>query len=248
MTRFSTTLAAVGLMTCATAHGGDWLGKAEAGYVMARGNTDTDSANAKIDVAYEVELWKHSLYAAALYGMNNEIKSAERWETRLQSDYKLTERVFVFGALRYEQDHFSGFDYQGSATVGVGYKFIDTEATKLTGTLGGGYRRLRPEQLIKDDSGQVIQRIPGEESSEFVGNAGAKFEHQLTASTKILDTLLVESGSTNTFAQNDLSLEVSMTDTLALALGYSVRHNTDPPPGLEKTDRLTTVNLVYNLK
>ena len=39
-----------------------------------------------------------------------------------------------------------------------------------------------------------------------------------------------------------------MTDTLAISLGYSVRHNTDPPPGLEKTGRQTTANLLYNLK
>ena len=44
---------ATGLAMLAPAQAGDWLGKAEAGYVMARGNTDTDSANAKIDVAYE---------------------------------------------------------------------------------------------------------------------------------------------------------------------------------------------------
>src|SRR5687768_16814423 len=102
MARFPAALATAGLMTCATAQGGDWLGKTEAGWVMARGNTDTDSANAKVDIAYELEQWKHSLYAAGLYGTNNEIKSAERWEARLQSDYKLTERTFVFGALRYE--------------------------------------------------------------------------------------------------------------------------------------------------
>jgi putative salt-induced outer membrane protein YdiY len=36
-----------------------------------------------------------------------------------------------------------------------------------------------------------------------------------------------------------------MTDTLALSLALDVRHNTDPPAGLEKTDTLTTVNLVY---
>jgi putative salt-induced outer membrane protein YdiY len=39
-----------------------------------------------------------------------------------------------------------------------------------------------------------------------------------------------------------------MTDVLALAVGYSVRHKTDPPPGVEKTDTLTTINLVYELK
>jgi putative salt-induced outer membrane protein len=39
-----------------------------------------------------------------------------------------------------------------------------------------------------------------------------------------------------------------MTDVLALAVGYSVRHNTDLPVGFENTDTLTTINLVYELK
>jgi putative salt-induced outer membrane protein YdiY len=39
-----------------------------------------------------------------------------------------------------------------------------------------------------------------------------------------------------------------MMERLALAVGYAVRHNTDPPAGFEKTDTLTTINLVYELK
>jgi putative salt-induced outer membrane protein len=39
-----------------------------------------------------------------------------------------------------------------------------------------------------------------------------------------------------------------MTDVLALAVGFSVRHSTDPPFGFEETDTLTTANLVYELK
>jgi putative salt-induced outer membrane protein len=41
---------------------------------------------------------------------------------------------------------------------------------------------------------------------------------------------------------------VKMSDKLALAVGYAVRHNTDPPPAFKKTDTLTTVNLVYQIK
>ena len=48
--------------------------------------------------------------------------------------------------------------------------------------------------------------------------------------------------------QNDLALQVKMTDVLALAVGFSVRHNTDPPVGFEETDTLTTINLVYEIK
>ena len=48
-------------------------------------------------------------------------------------------------------------------------------------------------------------------------------------------------------APNKKSRE-QMTDVLALAVGFSVRHNTDPPVGFEETDTLTTVNLVYEIK
>jgi putative salt-induced outer membrane protein len=39
-----------------------------------------------------------------------------------------------------------------------------------------------------------------------------------------------------------------MTESLALAVGYAVRYNSDPPPLSESTDTLTTINLVYNIK
>ena len=56
----------------------------------------------------------------------------------------------------------------------------------------------------------------------------------------------MEAGSTNTFAGNDLALEVKMSERFGLSLGYGVRYNSDPPPGLESTDTLMTVNLSYS--
>ncbi len=104
------------------------------------------------------------------------------------------------------------------------------------------------QQLIKDANGVVIQRIKGETLEDVVANAGVQYEQQITGTTKLIDKFLMEAGSDNTFAQNDFSIEVSMTDILALSVGHSVRRNSDPPPGQEQTDRLTTVNLVYNIK
>ena len=48
--------------------------------------------------------------------------------------------------------------------------------------------------------------------------------------------------------QNDIGIQVKISDVLALAAAYSVRHNTDPPLGFGKTDTLTTLNLVYEIK
>ncbi len=58
---------ALSMLPALPAHA-DWSGKAEAGYVMARGNTDTDSANAKFELARARERWKHAIAATALYG------------------------------------------------------------------------------------------------------------------------------------------------------------------------------------
>lgn len=217
----------------------DWTGKAEAGVVFSRGNTETTTANGKLDVANELDKWKHSAFLAALYAesensLTSELEtSAERYEARWQSDYKFTPRAYWFGGLRYERDEFSGFDYQASLTTGIGYRFIDTERTKFYGQAGVGYRQLK-------DS------LSGEKDDEIIYRGDLGFEQQLTANTKLTDKLIVEAGATNTFAGNDLALEVKMSERFGLSLGYGVRYNSDPPPGLESTDTLMTVNLTYS--
>ena len=97
-----------------------------------------------------------------------------------------------------------------------------------------------------EDTGVLIEE--GESDSEAVFRGTLDFQHQLTPNTSVIDKFIVEAGADNTYLQNDLSLQVKMTDVLALAVGYSVKHNTDPPVGFEETDTLTTVNLVYLMK
>jgi putative salt-induced outer membrane protein len=222
-----------------------WSGKGQLGYVMSRGNSDADSANAMLDVILLRNSWKHVLSLDGLYGRSAGITSAERVDARLQSDYTINAHVFAFGALSYQDDRFSGFQYQASGSAGIGYKFIDSSTTKLAAQLGVGYRSLRPEDLIKDDSGAVVERVPLETQSEAVGTAGIDFDHQFNASTKLTDKFLLESGSSNTSIKNDLALEVKMSKKLSLAAGFGVRDNTKPPAGLKRTDTVTTLNLVY---
>jgi putative salt-induced outer membrane protein len=238
---------AFGALSAPPAHA-DWVGTGEAGALLSRGNADATSANAKLDVSRESGLWKNSAFLGLLYGENAAFATAQRAEARWQTDYKLTERLFWFGALRGEQDRFSGFQYQATLSTGVGYKFIENERTKFSGTLGAGYRRLRPETLVKSDAGEVLSRFKGEPASDAVASAGLDLDHQITATTKVLGKLLVEAGAENTAVQNDIALQVSMTEALALSVGYGVRYNTEPPVGSKSTDQLTTVNLVYHIK
>ncbi|HET7812530.1 MAG TPA: DUF481 domain-containing protein [Steroidobacteraceae bacterium] len=224
-----------------------WTGKAELGLLFTDGNSESKSANGKLDLTHEGQTWKQNIFASALYG-EAEFATAERYELRYQVDRKLTDRLSWFVAARGEEDKFSGFAYQATLSTGVTYQFIDSTVTKWDGSVGVGYRRLQPQILIETPAGEVLDRIKGEEDSEPVATLGSNFEHSFTESTKITNKFLAESGSDNTSIADDLALQVSMSEKLALAVGLGVRYNTDPPPLAETTDTQLTVNLVYNIK
>ena len=167
--------------------------------------------------------------------VTEDVTSADRWELRGESQYSLTERGYLFGALRYEDDAFTDYEYQATASGGYGYRFIMTETTKLEGQIGAGYR-------------QAELRLTGEQEDGAIARGAINFEHKLTGTTLIYDRFLVEAGSDNTFYQNALGIEVKINDTFALGLDYAVRHNTDVLPGTDKTDQVLTANLVYGFK
>lgn len=239
------TMVGVALAAALPAHA-DWTGKGEAGLVISSGNTQTTTGNAKLNLAYEAGNWKNSYGLAGLYASDDTGRTAQRWEAFTQSDYNFSPKSFWFGAARYEDDAFSGFVYQASVSSGVGRKFINTDRTKFTGTVGLGYKFIETEDSFDPVTGALLEA--GDSSSEAVGRGTLDLDHKITDTTSVVDKFVVEAGSDNTFVQNDLSLQVKINHSLALAVGYSVRHNTDPPLGFEKTDTLTTVNLVYEIK
>lgn len=225
---------AFGGLASATA-AADWSGKGTFGGVLARGNTETETINLNIDVENKLDRWTHKAGASMLRTVTDDVTSADRWELRGESQYSLTGRSYVFGALRYEDDAFTDYDYQATLSGGYGYRFITNDTTKLEGQIGAGYR-------------EAEVRLTGEQQDGIIARGALDFEHKLTATTLVYDRFLVESGSDNTFIQNALGVEVKINDTFALGLDYAVRHNTDVLPGTDKTDQVLTANLVYGFK
>jgi putative salt-induced outer membrane protein len=224
---------------------GQWIGKGQLGFLSSHGNSDSESLNANVDLLRYDGPWKNEIYVGGLYGKNSGIVSAERWETRGQSNYTVSGDLFAFGGLRYEHDLFDGFQYQYSVTGGMGYKLINTDSTKLTAQVGAGYRRLRPEIIDKDDTGEVISRTPLDATGEAIGTVGVDFSYAFTKTTIFSNKFLMEAGSSDTLLHDDLALTVKMSDKLALSVGYGITDNTKPPPPLKKLDTVASVNLVF---
>ena len=229
---------------------GGWTGTGELGLAMARGNSRSESLNTRLRFAREDTQWKNSFGLSALRsraevsgdfdGDGVEERryetSANRYDVAGSTAYRFNERNHLSGTARYEHDDFSSFDYQGTVALGYGRRFIDSERTSFSGEIGPGYRR-------------ACTAVDGEVQSNLIGRALVEFRHQLTDNTELSNTLLVESGKDNTFAQNDLGVSVAMNERFALKAGLQARHNTEVEDAeTRRTDTLTTVNLVYTFR
>lgn len=220
-----------GWLVC-PAQASEWSGKGEFGLVFARGNSDTETLNLALDFQRESEQWRNHLRATALRSSDDGELNAERYTLAHTSGYNLDEVSYLLGALRYDRDEFSSFDYQASASVGYGRKLLDSETHRLTVEVGPGVRWSQP-------------KATGSSESELIGRLSGDYAWTLSETANLSNVLLVEAGSDNTFAENETALNVAINARFALKLALAIRHNTDTDPGVEETDTLTTANLVY---
>jgi putative salt-induced outer membrane protein len=241
-------LALAATLPC-TVSAADWTGTGELGLAATRGNARSENLNGKLAFKTEDAQWKHSYSLAALRAKGEVVGdfdgdgtpeesfelNANRYEFGASSALKVNEVSSWVAALRYENDDFAPFEYQSTFSLGYGHNFIKSDATTLSAEIGPGLRRAKNASTGENESDGIVRGL-------------LDYKHKLTGNTELFNTTLMEAGSDNTFAQNDFGVSVAMNESFALKAGLQLRHNTEVGPGVKKTDSLTTVNLVYNIK
>ena len=211
-----------------------WEGAGEFGLVATTGNTESTALNLKLNFIYTTENWRHRFTGTALMTSEDGNKDNERYTAEVQSDRALNEKSWIFGSFRWDADKFGSYDPQLVFSAGYGRQLMKSEKHELKGEIGAGYRKL-------------TERVSGESSSDAIARFLLDDYWQVFSTTAWTNRLLVETGKNNTFTQFDTGLTVSMTDRFAIKLGFQIRNNSDIPPGdTEKTDTVTSANLVYN--
>ena len=236
------------LSALATSAFAQWKGAGEFGLAITGGNTDTQNVNGKLGLINENDAWKHEFGVGILRSEVSDFRTANRSDIGWTSGYKLTDLSYVFGSLRYENDDFGGFDSQAVAALGYGFYPIKTEETTLLLDAGLGYKEFKPQRFEVRIIGGLpeIFRIVGASEGEAIFRGKVDFSTKLTETTQLYNTFLLEAGSDNKFMRNDLGIAVKISDAFAVKTGLQLRRNSDVAPGVRKTDRLFTTNLVYS--
>lgn len=226
------------MMSGAAAAESSWENEAELGLLMKSGNTDERKFNGRLSTLQDSEWWRNRAEARSLFSKSAGITSTEKYLANFESDYKFAPHQFVFLKGKYEDDRFSGFDFESSLVAGYGNRVWEEAEAFLELRLGAGYRynklKVPNDQGAKEEEGGVL-------------NAGGRFEYPLSESASFLQVLNVEYGvdDYNTITDSETAVQARLKGSLSLKAAYRVKNQSRPPQGDEKTDTETTLSLLY---
>ena len=220
-----------------------WKSNIEFGYVSTSGNTETTSINGGFSAVYELERWRHSLDLKAIFGSaendaSQEVETnAERYFIEGKTDYKFSKTGYAFLLTNYDDDRFSGNDYQVSVSAGRGFSFKTTELSKLDLELGLGYRTTKQKETLT---------LPEDTVSETIFRMAAHYAWDISKSSKFEQKLSTDIGEDNTVTKSYSGLSANVADNLALKLSVTATHQSDVRGDSEELDTITAFTLVYN--
>lgn len=213
-----------------------WAGQAELGFIETSGNTDTRSFNGKFNLEHDIQPMKIGLRLEALTGEENGTSSKEKYFAEVKSDYTLGEYDYITSLLSYEDDRFSGFEYQSVLSVGYGYRLWHAKKGHFDVEVGPGYRRTALE--VRDEEGDKLKE-------EAIGRLALDFSIDISDNATFLEVITIETGEFGTVYRSIMGLQSTLVSTLAMKINYEVKYTDTVPEGTEEMDTIVGATLVY---
>lgn len=220
-----------------SASAAEWQRLGELGLAAARGNSNSETLNGRIELRVSSGSWEHQ-FGGDLTHSRGSSRGAldaqtelltQRIEFNASTAYTFSPTRKVLASLRHEEDRLGAYSEQSVFALNLGLQLIESPAQQLSLSFGPGYRHA---QLAETSSTQ-----------DWVARASLDYSRELTANTTLTQQSLMEAGRDNTYLQSDLALAVKLNGHLSLKTAFQLRHNSEVAPGAVATDRLLTTTL-----
>lgn len=209
-----------------------WSGRAELGGYITTGNTDSKGGSAILDLTREGLQWRHKFRAQADFQENANITTREHYLASYEPNYKIDDRLYVYGAAQYEADRFLGYFNRYSASAGVGYSAIKSPAIRLDLELGPAFR----QTAFTDQT----------EQSNIAARGTLAFNWKLLSGLSVSQNASAYVQSSNSTLSGTTALNAKLIGPLSAALSYNVQYESMPPAGSVSTDTTSRASLVYS--
>jgi putative salt-induced outer membrane protein len=208
-------------------------GRAELGGYASSGNSDNLGATGVLDLSREGFRWRHKLRLQLDYQKANGLTSREYYLAAYEPNYKVDDRLYVYGSTQYESDRFVGYYNRYSASAGAGYSAIKRPGLTLDVELGPAFRHTD----FTDES--VESNLAARGSVDFDWRLSPSLTLRQDASAYIV-------AKANSTVSSTTALDAKLLGPLSAQFSYAVRYESAPPEGSVSTDTTTRASLVYS--
>lgn len=216
-----------------------WEASAFVGATLTRGNSDTFLGNLTLDAKRKWPKDELAFGASAGYG-ETEVNGDTETNTEYLRGFAQYNRLFtgrLYGGLRAdgEYDGIAGVDYRARISPLLGYYFIKKPKTTLSGEIGPSV---------------VFERLEGQTDETYIGfRAGERFEHKLTATTRIWQSFeyipQVDRWSEKYLLIGEVGIDAAISKKVSLSLVLQDNFDSEPAVGREQNDIRLIAGLRY---
>lgn len=206
-------------------------GRVELGGFVTTGNTRDIGLTLGADVKREGLDWRHKLRLLAEYQESAGVVSRERYLVGYEPNYKVDDRLYVYGAAQFEADRFLGYTTRYSGSAGAGYSAVKSPAVTLDVELGPSFRRTAFTDLTVEN--EVGAR--GRFDLDWRLSPGVTLSHDASAYLQNMNSTLT----------SRTALAAKLFGPLSAQMSYAVSYESSPPLGRVNTDTTSRASLVY---
>jgi putative salt-induced outer membrane protein len=209
-----------------------WSGEGEVGASLTTGTSRNTTIALGAKLTKDGVDWRHKLIALEDYQRSNGNTTADRSLASYEADYKFSGRLFMFGLLQWEQDRFAGFNRRFTESLGAGYGLIT--GPEFTWQISGG-PALRQARLI---SHKTESDVSARLATEFLWN--------ISPSTAFSEDGGVYLGGSDSTYFSTTAVTSKILGDISARLSFNVTSESNPPPGIENTNTISRLTVVYS--
>ncbi|MBM7071180.1 DUF481 domain-containing protein [Shewanella sp. 202IG2-18] len=211
----------------------------EAGFQLNTGNTSSTSFNGRTKIVYDTDEATQEMTVKGFFSSDKERTTSEKYELQLQSNYKLS-TGYLFAQGDFTWDRFGSYTKLSTVSSGYGFDALDDGKAKLSLEFSPGFRYNLPIETETEPTPSS--------NSDIILRSAAKFTYKLQEYSSVDASLTAENGEDNNTLTLDASYKNLVFKDWAFKLGVNVRYTEVVPAGTEKTDTVTTFNLLYTFQ
>lgn len=214
-----------------------WKGDVEFGYTEISGNSESTTIKGHINAARTFGKWKNTTIFDALNASDDGDRSAEKYFLSDKLDRALSDHDYLFAFASYEDDRYSGFDYQATIAAGYGFKILNRDTMQWDAEVGPGYRYSKYDEVNADGD---------DDESEVILRLATKYNWQFSDTAEFEQVVSVEAGEENTVSKSSTSLKTTIIGQFSLKLAYIVKYTEEVPADKKHADTETVVTVGYS--